>query len=70
VFGFDGRVVAALTTPFLEYIDGSQRVDVDGMRDLLRDAAHQISCRLGWVSDLGKEEGPAVEPKKTRKRKK
>ena len=70
VFGFDGRVVAALTTPFLEYIDGSQRVDVDGMRELLRDSAHQISCRLGWVSDLGKEEGPPVEPKKTRKRKK
>nr|NUR36673.1 IclR family transcriptional regulator [Sphingomonas sp.] len=51
VFGFDGRVVAALTIPFLELIDGSQKVDLGAARDMLRRAAAQISDALGYRSE-------------------
>ncbi len=48
VFGFDGRVVAALTIPFLEMIDGSQKVDLPAARDLLRRSVAQVSDALGY----------------------
>ena len=47
VFGFDGRVVAALTIPFLELIDGSQKVDLPAARDLLRYSVARVSDALG-----------------------
>jgi DNA-binding IclR family transcriptional regulator len=48
VFGFDGQVVAALTIPFLELIDGSQKVDLGAAREMLRRTAAQISDALGY----------------------
>lgn len=48
VFGFDGRIMAALTIPFLELIDGSQKVDLKAAREMLRQAVARISDRLGW----------------------
>ena len=48
VFGFDGDVVAAVTIPFLELIDGSQKVGLDAARDLLRATAARVSDRLGY----------------------
>jgi len=47
VFGFDGTVAAALTIPFLELIDGSQKVSIDDARSLLAEAAARISDSLG-----------------------
>ncbi|QAY76709.1 IclR family transcriptional regulator [Sphingosinicella sp. BN140058] len=49
VFGFDGGVVAALTVPFLEFIDGSQAVDFDAVQHLIAGSAQRISEALGWV---------------------
>lgn len=51
VFGFDGGVVGALTIPFLELIDGSQKVGVDAAREMLRRAAARISDTLGHNSE-------------------
>jgi DNA-binding IclR family transcriptional regulator len=48
VFGFDGAVMAALTIPFLELIDGSQKVDMETARTLLHAAVQQISDTLGF----------------------
>jgi DNA-binding IclR family transcriptional regulator len=48
VFGFDRNVVAALTIPFLELIDGSQKVDLEAARDILRIATARVSDRLGY----------------------
>lgn len=48
IFGFDRNVVAALTIPFLELIDGSQKVDIDAARGMLRTATSRISDRLGF----------------------
>jgi len=47
VFGFDGRIAAALTIPFLELIDGSQKADLATARDLLRSTVSRISDTLG-----------------------
>ncbi|USI74864.1 IclR family transcriptional regulator [Sphingomonas morindae] len=47
VFGFDGKVAAALTIPFLELIDGSQKVDLESSQALLKRAAAAISTALG-----------------------
>jgi len=47
VFGFDGRVAAALTIPFLELIDGSQKIGPDAAREMLRAAVTRISDTLG-----------------------
>jgi hypothetical protein len=41
-------VVAALTIPFLELIDGSQKVDIEAARGMLRTATARISDRLGF----------------------
>ncbi|MET0310141.1 MAG: IclR family transcriptional regulator [Sphingomonas sp.] len=48
VFGFDGRISAALTIPFLALIDGSQKVDLSAARDLLRATVARISDALGY----------------------
>lgn len=48
VFGFDGRIAAALTVPFLERIDGSHPVPVDDVQRLAASAAERISAALGW----------------------
>lgn len=47
VFGFDGRVAAALTIPFLELIDGSQKIGPDAAREMLQAAVTRISDTLG-----------------------
>lgn len=48
IFGFDGRIRAALTLPFLTVIDGSQTVDIENARQHLAKAARKISNGLGW----------------------
>lgn len=48
IFGFDKDVVAALTIPFLSLIDGSQKVEMDAARDMLRRTTERISDRLGY----------------------
>jgi len=48
VFGFDGRVAAALTIPFVTFIDGSQPVDFEAARAMLARASEQVSRGLGW----------------------
>jgi len=47
VFGFHGDVMAALTIPFLELIDGSQKVAMEEARRRLQETARQISRALG-----------------------
>jgi DNA-binding IclR family transcriptional regulator len=48
VFGFDGRVTAALTIPYLTRIDTSPMVGLEEARTLLAAAAERISRQLGW----------------------
>jgi DNA-binding IclR family transcriptional regulator len=50
IFGYDGRVMAALTIPYLLLIDGSQTVPLDLARERLRVASARISHGLGWSS--------------------
>lgn len=47
VFGFDGNLMAALTVPFLELIDGSQAVGIAEAAKSVAVAAHDISAALG-----------------------
>ncbi|EQB12821.1 IclR family transcriptional regulator [Sphingobium lactosutens] len=47
IFGYDGKVVAALTIPFLELIDGSQKIDMVSCKRILGAAAAEISDTLG-----------------------
>lgn len=48
VFGFDGNLMAALTIPFLELIDGSQKVGLMEATKQLAAAAQSISAALGY----------------------
>jgi DNA-binding IclR family transcriptional regulator len=48
--GFDGKVVAALTVPYLHVLDHSLPTTVEQTRRLLEEAARRISRSLGWVS--------------------
>lgn len=48
IFGFDGQVAAAITIPYLAVIDNTAPTTLNQTRDLLRDAARQISIGLGW----------------------
>jgi DNA-binding IclR family transcriptional regulator len=48
VRGFDGKVVAALTVPYLHALDDSVPYSADQTRRLLEDAARRISQALGW----------------------
>jgi DNA-binding IclR family transcriptional regulator len=47
VSGFDGRVVAALTVPYLHALDGSLPTTVEETRGLIEHAARRISQALG-----------------------
>lgn len=47
VFGFGGDLLAALTIPFLELIDGSQLVRLDEARMMLFEATKRISATMG-----------------------
>ena len=49
VFEFDDRVVAALTCPFLDRIDGSNPVDLDRAIEMISQAAVDISASLGHL---------------------
>lgn len=51
VFGFHGEVMAALTIPFLELIDGSQKIGMEEARRALQATARQISGLLGHHAD-------------------
>ena len=48
--GFDGKVVAALTVPYLHALDNSLPTSVEQSRRLLEESARQISQALGWTS--------------------
>lgn len=48
VFGFDGQIMAALTIPFLELIDGSQKVGLKAAREMLRETTAAIADTLGY----------------------
>lgn len=50
VFGFTGDVAAALTIPFLELIDGSQKVGLSDAQEMLRLAVARVSDTLGHQS--------------------
>ena len=54
VFGFYGNLMAALTVPFLELLDGSQKVRIDDARKYLGRAAQSISATLGHHESLKK----------------
>jgi DNA-binding IclR family transcriptional regulator len=47
--GLDGKVVAALTVPYLHVLDGSVPTTLDQARRLLEEAARRISQSLGFV---------------------
>ena len=49
VRGFDGKVVAALTIPYLHVLDNSLPTTVEQTRRLLEEAARRISQSLGWT---------------------
>jgi len=49
VRGFDGKVVAALTVPYLHVIDKSLPTTVEQTRRLVDDSARRISRALGWM---------------------
>ena len=55
IFGFDGKVVAALTIPFLAFIDGSQSVSIEETQEMLAQTARQISEALGCCFEAGAE---------------
>jgi DNA-binding IclR family transcriptional regulator len=49
VRGFDGKVVAALTVPYLHVFDDSLPTSVEQTRRLLEEAARRVSQLLGFV---------------------
>ena len=49
IFGFDGRIEAALTIPFLSVIDGTEKAGLEQARKMLAKAAEHISRGLGWM---------------------
>jgi DNA-binding IclR family transcriptional regulator len=49
VRGFDGKVLAALTVPYLHALDGSLPGTVKQTREHLEQAARRISRSLGWT---------------------
>jgi len=49
VRGFDGKVVASLTVPYLHALDGSLPTTLDQTRRLLEEAARRISQSLGYL---------------------
>ena len=53
VRGFDGKVMAALTIPYLHALDNSLPTSVDKTRRLVEEAARRISQSLGWTQSGG-----------------
>lgn len=49
VRSFDGKVIAALTVPYLHVLDRSVPTSVEHTRRLLEEAARHISRSLGWM---------------------
>jgi len=49
VRGFDGRVLAALTVPYLHVLDNSVPTTVEQARRAVETAARRISQSLGWT---------------------
>jgi DNA-binding IclR family transcriptional regulator len=49
VRGFDGKVLAALTVPYLHALDDSLPTTIEQTRKLVEQAAHRISRTLGWT---------------------
>ncbi|HET9864371.1 MAG TPA: IclR family transcriptional regulator [Steroidobacteraceae bacterium] len=49
VRGFDGKVMAALTVPYLHVLDKSLPATVEQTRRQVEDAARRISKSLGWA---------------------
>ena len=49
VFNFENQVVAALTCPFLERIDGSNPVDLQEATKMIGESAVKISAELGHL---------------------
>jgi DNA-binding IclR family transcriptional regulator len=47
--GFDGKVMAALTIPYLHVLDNSLPTSVDETRRLIGEATREISQTLGWT---------------------
>ncbi len=52
--GFDGKVMAALTIPYLHALDNSLPTNVEKTRQLLEDATRRISQSLGWARAGGR----------------
>lgn len=48
VFDANGRVSSVLVVPFLNHIDGSNRMDIESVTELLGNAATEISTELGY----------------------
>jgi len=48
IFGLGGRVVAALTVPFMAHIDGAQSVDESRAQAELALTSKRISTEMGW----------------------
>ena len=49
IHGFDGKVLAALTIPYLHVLDNPLPTNVNETRRLIDDAARRISRNLGWT---------------------
>jgi DNA-binding IclR family transcriptional regulator len=47
--GFDGKVLAALTVPYLHTLDDSLPTSVEQTRRVLEVSARRISQALGWA---------------------
>lgn len=52
VRAFDGKVIAALTIPYLHALDNSLPTTVDQTRRLLDEATRRISRTLGWTRSV------------------
>jgi len=51
IFGFDGRIRATLSMPFLMVIDGTQKIDIEHARRRVEQCARRISNGLGWSGE-------------------
>lgn len=62
VFGADGKLVAALTSPVLDYIEGGQSADPAAMRQMLGAAARRISLALSCAGEQPSSPAAAARP--------
>ncbi|GGO93103.1 IclR family transcriptional regulator [Stakelama pacifica] len=51
IHAFDRELIGALTVPFMELIDGSQRIKLDAVAERLHATARAISSELGCPKD-------------------